>query len=103
MTAVRLREAQATIQQLSVSSVEQRIAFTLLKLADKLGEPHETGLLIQMPLSREDIAAMTGSTPETASRVMTQFQKRRLIETGRQWVAITNREELAKLAQDAAC
>ena len=57
------------------------------------------GLLIQIPLSREDLAAMTGSTPETASRIMAQLQKQGLVETGRQWVAITNPEKLAEVAR----
>ncbi|MNC95531.1 transcriptional regulator FixK [compost metagenome] len=73
-----------------------------MKLGEKLGEPHETGLLIQMPLSREDVATMVGSTPETASRVMTQLQKQGLIEKGRQWVAIANPEGLAKISRDSA-
>jgi len=102
ITAARLQEAQEIIQQLSAHSVEQRVASTLLKLGEKLGEPHETGLLIQIPLSREDLAAMTGSTPETVSRIMAQFQKQGLVETGRQWVAIANHEKLAAVAKDEA-
>jgi CRP-like cAMP-binding protein len=93
----RLRAAQETIQQLSAYPVERRIAFTLLKLANKLGQPQAEGLLLQIPLSRQDIAEMTGTTLETASRVMSQFQKAGLIRTGRQWVAITHYAELAAL------
>jgi CRP/FNR family transcriptional regulator, nitrogen oxide reductase regulator len=96
----RLLEAQDMVHQLSAHSVEQRIAFTLLKLADKLGERNEVGLLIQMPLSRDDLARMVGTTTETASRVMSQLQKDGLIRTGRQWVAITDRERLRTLSQD---
>lgn len=102
ITAARLREAQETIQQLSTASAEQRIASVLLKLGEKLGQPHETGLLIQIPLSREDLAAMTGSTPETVSRIMAQLQKQGLVETGRQWVAIASPEKLAAIANGEA-
>jgi CRP-like cAMP-binding protein len=99
ITTARLRDAQETIQQLSASSAEQRIASALLKLGEKLGEPREMGLLIQIPLTREDLAAMTGTTPETVSRIMAQLQKAGLVETGRQWVAIANQEKLAEVAQ----
>lgn len=84
----RLQAAHERIRQLSAHSVEQRIAHILLKLAEKLGEPSEMGLLIQLPLSREDLASMAGTTTETASRIMSRFQKEGLIRSGRQWVAV---------------
>ena len=37
---------------------------------------------------------MTGTTTETASRVMSQFQKSGLIETGREWIAVLDRAGL---------
>jgi CRP/FNR family transcriptional regulator, nitrogen oxide reductase regulator len=98
LTAARLQEAQETVRQLSAYPVEQRIAVTLLKLADKLGEQAEVGYLIQMPLSRDDLAQMTGTTMESASRVMSQFQKEGLVRSGRQWIAITNRSRLETIA-----
>lgn len=94
----RLKEAQETVLQLSAHSVEQRIASVLLKLAEKVGEWQAEGLLIQMPLSRQDLAEMTGTTTETASRVMSQFQKDGFIRTGRQWVAITDYDGLSAIA-----
>jgi CRP-like cAMP-binding protein len=42
---------------------------------------------------------MTGTTTETASRIMSQFQKDNLIRSGRQWVAITDHKRLAALAE----
>lgn len=98
ITGQRLRDAQEAIRQLSAHSVEQRLAYTLLKLADKLGETQDVGLLIQMPLSREDLAAMTGATTETVSRIMSQFQKDGWIESGRQWVAIRDNDALKDAA-----
>jgi len=43
---------------------------------------------------------LTGTTAETASRVMSQFQKEGLIQTGRQWVAITDNSGLAALTEN---
>lgn len=100
IVAERLRAAHEMVRQLSAYSVEKRIAYTLLKLGEKLGEPKEMGLLIQMPLSRDDLAGMTGTTTETASRIMSQFQKDGLIQSGRQWVAISDRAGLTAVAGD---
>jgi CRP-like cAMP-binding protein len=80
--------------------VERRLAYTLLKLAEKFGQPKELGLLIQVPLSRDDLAEMAGTTTETASRVMSQFQKDGLIDSGRGWVAVTNRDGLEAAAAE---
>jgi len=98
ITAKRLQESQEIIHRLSTDSVEQRIAAVLLKLAHKLGEISDEGILIQMPLSREDLAQMTGTTTETASRIISQLQKEGLVHTGRQWMAITNKPGLEKIA-----
>lgn len=72
----------------------------MLKLAEKLGEPRPEGLLIQMPLSRPELAEMTGTTVETASRVMSQFQKEGLIRTGRQWVALADKLRLSAIVAE---
>lgn len=100
ITAARLREAHEKVRQLSSFSVEHRIAFTLLKLAEKFGERQKVGLLIQSPLSRDDLAEMTGTTTESASRAISQFQKAGWIDTGRQWVAITDPEGLASILNE---
>jgi CRP-like cAMP-binding protein len=98
--AERLQAAHEMVRQLSVHSVERRLAFTLLRLAEKLGKEQEVGWLIQAPLSRDDLAEMTGTTTESASRVMSQFQKEGLIRSGRQWIAITDREGLQSAATE---
>ena len=98
--AERLVAAREMMHLLSVASVEQRLAHVLLKLGEKLGEPNEVGQLIQMPLGRGDLAELTGTTAETASRVMSQFQKEGLIQTGRRWVAITDKNELASIPEN---
>lgn len=95
----RLSAANQRVLQLSSMPVEQRIAFTLLDLARKHGRKQADGLLIDVPLSRDDLAEMTGATPETTSRVMSQFHSRGVIESGRQWVAITDQQQLESLAQ----
>jgi len=95
----RLKLAHEKIKQLSVQTVEQRIAFTLYNLANKVGKQKKEGLLIPLPLSRSDLAGMTGTTAETASRIMSHFQKQGIIKTGRQWVSITDYEKLKYLAE----
>jgi CRP-like cAMP-binding protein len=97
--AARLRTAHERVRQLSTHSTEGRIANLLLILSKKFGKSSEVGLLIQSPLTRDDLAAMTGTTTETASRVMSQFQKDGLIQTGRKWVSILDPHALERIAE----
>lgn len=98
----RLQQSQEVIKQLSSYTVEQRVASALFRLAGKLGEEREEGVLIQLPFSRQDLAAMAGTTTETVSRVMSRFAQAGLIQTGRKWVAVTDRKGLADLLNRAA-
>jgi len=95
--ASRLRAAHERVRQLSTSPVEGRIAHVLLVLSEKFGKQSDVGMLIQVPLARDDLASMAGTTPESASRVMSQFQKEGLIKTGRQWVAVLDKAKLEKI------
>lgn len=95
----RLHEAHDAIHLLGSGSAEQRIAHMLLKLGRKLGQPDEVGLLIQTPLGRDELADMTGLTPETASRVISQFQREGWINTGRQWVALKEPQSLEEVLE----
>jgi CRP-like cAMP-binding protein len=97
----RLEESQEIIKQLSVNTVEQRIAATLIRLAKKVGEQKQTGMLIQIPFSRQDRAAMTGTTVETVSRMMSHFSAEGWISTGRKWVVLKDMERLEQITKEA--
>ena len=98
----RLEEAQEIIKQLSTYSADQRIAASLVRLAKKMGEQNQKGVLIQIPFSRQDLAAMTGSTVETVSRVMSRLAAAGLIKTGRKWVSINDLERLQQIVKESA-
>jgi CRP/FNR family transcriptional regulator, nitrogen oxide reductase regulator len=97
VTHSRLRAARERVRQLSALPAEKRLVHTLLKLVEKLGKESDHGLLINVPLSREDLAQMTGTTTETTSRVLSQLQKEGLIQSGRQWIAVQDYQQLQKL------
>jgi CRP-like cAMP-binding protein len=94
----RLETAQETIRRLSTDPAEKRIASVLLRLAEKFGARIEVGLLIQLSLSREDIADMSGTITETASRVVTALRRAGIIRTGRKWISISDMERLSSIA-----
>lgn len=92
-----LADARQMIRQLGTAPVEVRIATALLRLADRFGEPDEQGVLIQMPLPQQDLAAMVGTTAETVSRTVSALRRAGHIDTGRQWVRVRDRQALERL------
>ena len=94
----RLRSAMDLVRSLAVERVEQRIARLLLKLAAANGRHADDGMVIEMPLTRQDIADMTGTTVETAIRVLSRFRRMGWVTTRRGRVILTEPEALRDIA-----
>lgn len=75
----RLRYAQNRVRSLITRKAEERMASIILKLTQKLGQEKEGGFVVDLPLTRQDIAEMTGTTQETAIRILSKWQKENLI------------------------
>lgn len=61
------------------------------------------GVEIDCPLSRQDIAAMTGTTLHTVSRILSGWETRGIVESGRQQVTIRQPHALVAIAEDLPC
>ncbi len=99
--ARKLKDAYGTMQSLAVERVERRIARTLLKLGAATGQQTEVGIVIGAPLTRQDIADMTGTTVETAIRVMSRFTKQGIIRSHRRRIVLVEPHQLVKIAGEA--
>ncbi len=96
LMAERLRAAQGVVTRLSTEPTEQRVAARILSLAGRVGE--RRGGRTRIQLTRQDLGALTGTTPETVSRVLGRFREAGLVTTGRGWVEIVDEEGLGALA-----
>ena len=98
--AARLTRAESDIGGQTTDTVAQRVATALLRLADKLGEDRGAeGILLEVPLSRADLAGLARSTPESVSRVMSRWKKEGVINSGRRWTALLDRDRLEDEAE----
>ena len=84
---------------MSTQQVERRVAHALLRLARQAGRKVEQGVEIDFPISRQDIAEMTGTTLHTVSRTLSAWESQGLIESGRQRVVLRDPHRLFTLAE----
>jgi CRP/FNR family transcriptional regulator len=77
----RLVELTSRLTELSGGHVEERLARVLFKLACDRGSTESEGVFIPMPLSRQELADLTGTTIETCIRIMSRWAKTGLVET----------------------
>ena len=98
--ADQIQELQDRVRELSTERVERRIANALLRLAQQTGQKTPEGVLINLPLSRQDLAEMTGTTLYTVSRILSRWEQEEIVDTGRERVLIRVPHRLVIIAHD---
>jgi CRP-like cAMP-binding protein len=102
LDAQLLRNVELILGRLHLVSegkVTQRLARALVELAERHGEPHALGIEIAPPLTRQDIAAIVGTTLFTASRVLADWEDKGLVESSRAKVRVRSLEGLRAIAE----
>ncbi len=100
MMARNVQDFQERYRQLATERVERRLAHAVLRLAAQTGRKIPEGVLIDLPLSRQDLAEMTGTTLFTASRILKQWEGEGLVILGREKVIIRYPHGLVSIAED---
>ena len=77
----KLRDAHEMLKNIATERVERRIASLLLKLSEKVGMDDGKYMRIDIPLTRQEISEMVGTTVETCIRTMSKFQKMGVIKS----------------------
>ena len=95
---LRLAELTRRLAELSGARVETRFARLFLKLAGNIGKADRGGTFIPMPLSRQELADLTGTTIETTIRILSRWQKDDVLLTEKDGFLVLDRETLAEVA-----
>lgn len=93
----RMKESHETLKNIALERVEARIASLLLKLSDKTGSKAAEGVVIDMKLTKQDIAEMVGTTVETSIRTMSKFKKMGIVSEKDGKIVVKNLERLKSL------
>ncbi|MFN3309690.1 MAG: Crp/Fnr family transcriptional regulator [Anaerolineales bacterium] len=92
-------ELQERQQALIADRVEQRIARMLLKLTAQFGQKTNQGILIDFPITRQAIAEMCGTTIFTVSRTLNEWERKGILDIGREKVVILQPHGLVEIAE----
>ena len=96
----RMTELQARLREMQTEQVERRIAHALGRLAVQAGRRTANGIEIDFPITRQDLAEMTGTTLHTVSRTLSKWEADGIVSGGRQKVVIAAPHALVSIAGD---
>ena len=95
-----LQSSLGKIRELATQRVERRIARTLTRLASRLGREHEGQIYLDFPLSRQDLAELTGTSIFTVSRTLNTWEREGVLALGRERIVILSPHKLVAIGED---
>lgn len=95
-----LEEADARVREAATERVERRVAHAILRLVRQAGRRVEGGIEISFPVTRHDIALMSGTNLYTVSRILSAWQDRGIVSGGRQHLVLREPHALVKVAEE---
>ncbi|MBO1254629.1 fumarate/nitrate reduction transcriptional regulator Fnr [Alteromonas sp. 5E99-2] len=90
---------QSLITHLSTSTAEERVAALLISISSRNHRRQLSGTDFRLPMSRTDMASYLGVTIETVSRILSHFQKKKLVTIKMKDIIITDMQALRSLAK----
>jgi CRP-like cAMP-binding protein len=102
MMGDRLQEAHARIKELSTEEVEHRVAHTVLRLITQSGKQTDEGVLVDFPITQQELAEASGTTLHSVSRTLSAWESAGLVSVGRRKIVVRDAEALSALAERGA-
>lgn len=96
--ANRLQELEERFREVATEKVAKRLALALLRLLKQVGKQHQAG--IQVSLSREELAQMTGTTLFTISRILSKWSDEGFILPRREAVVVRDPARLGQIGDE---
>nr|WP_218936460.1 Crp/Fnr family transcriptional regulator [Actinomadura citrea] len=94
--AQRLRKTNDVMADLVFTDVPGRVAKALLDLAERFGQPSESGLHVHHDLTQEELAQLVGASRETVNKALADFAQRNWLRIEARAVVILDIERLRK-------
>ncbi|MGC8201329.1 Crp/Fnr family transcriptional regulator [Aliiroseovarius sp. PTFE2010] len=98
----RLSEINNRVVEMSTLHVEQRVANALLRLVDQTGRKVPDGIEIDFPITRQDLSELTATTLHTVSRLLSAWEKQKLVQSKRKRIKVCNTQALQSISRAGA-
>ena len=95
----RLQEAHARIREFSTEEVERRVAHLLLRIVKASGQGPGKAADVEFPMTRQDVAEMTGTTLFTVSRILSSWEQDGIVAGGRGRISVKEPVRLRAIAE----
>jgi len=96
----RLEELQNRYLELYAEQVERRIARSLLRIMKQSGKRSGDEIVIDFPITRQELADYTGTTLYTVSRTLSAWEKKGWVKSKRERIIIANPHALVLFAEN---
>ncbi len=93
-----MAELEDRFREVATESAGARVARQLMRMGEKIGRPVDGAL--EIGLSREELAQMTGTTLFTVSRLLSAWEARRAVRPRREAVAICDAMLLREICEE---
>jgi CRP/FNR family transcriptional regulator, cyclic AMP receptor protein len=98
LVAERLLYADLQQAQFATHDVVGRVAHRLVELTDRFGVETGDGIVLDVPLSQEELAGWTGASREAVNKALQVLRSLHMIQTGRRRVTVLDADGLRRLA-----
>lgn len=96
----RVHDVQERYRELATERVERRVARVLLRLVSQAGEKTGEGVRINMRLTRQDLADMTGTTLFSVSRILSAWEQKGWLDSDRSGIRLRDPHAIVAIAEE---
>jgi CRP/FNR family transcriptional regulator len=97
VVGARLRRLVGIIEELSFTTIRQRLISVLLRLAETEGKQTARGIEFQLPASHQELASQLGTVRELISRNLMRLQAEGLLDVDARQIVIKDKDGLSAL------
>ena len=94
VVGARLRRLVGIIEELSFTTVRQRLVAMLVRLAKSAGQKESGGIMITLPANNNELAAQIGTVRELVSRNLSRLQSENFIQMDGRTIIIVDLPKL---------
>lgn len=94
-----LEETEERIVDVANKSIRQRLAKLFLELKEKYGKKTKKGVLLDISMTRKEMAQLVGTTTESMIRLISEFKREHLIQANGRKIILTALPKLSAIAR----